>query len=101
MQTRDAVTIRNRAIPHRTACRDYVCGTCGSALVTRAAPWRTVCAEDEAHPISEFVTKMAWRTEEARLALEDDRARMIFQHLPSDLRAAIQEQERETCRSRD
>ena len=94
-QTREHVVIRNQRILHSTAVRDYLCGECGSGLVTRYldSGWATVCARDASHPVDGFVHRMAWQAEEARLDLEADRAEMVFTHLPPELRAAIREEE--------
>jgi len=94
-QTRDHVIIRGRAVLHSTACRDWVCGECGSRLVTRylgATPewkWATICSQDKEHSPDNFIHKQsqAWREHEK--LKEAATAQDIFRHLPQELQEAI------------
>lgn len=58
MQDRDYVYIRNRAVPHNKASRDWRCGVCESKLVTKHGEngWETVCANDPSHSPDSFIT---------------------------------------------
>ena len=95
MTDRDFISIRGQAIRHATARRDWVCGTCGSALTTRwfadAPNWRTICINDPSHDCDAFVHKNAWAWIEHRRLTEAAQAEDVFNHLPAELQAQIQE----------
>jgi len=88
------VYIKDRAIPHNTACRDWVCGSCGGRLVTRwfeeAPHWRTLCFHDSNHEADSFVHQGTWAYLEARRMMDGIKAREIFKHLPPEVQAAIE-----------
>ena len=94
-QDRDGLTIKGRHVLHSTACRDWLCGTCGSKLVTRwfedAPNWRTVCTADDHHDPDEFVHGSTWAYLEARQQMDAMKGREVFAHLPDELQAAILE----------
>ena len=95
MNDRDFVSVRGRAIRRTTAVRDWVCGVCGSRLVTRwsAEPphWQTVCFAEPMHEQDEFVHKQAWAWMEHRRLTEAAEAEDVLDHLPPELQAAIAE----------
>ena len=92
-QSRDFITIRDIPVRHSTAARDWVCGTCGSRLVTRysdtAPHWRTVCAGDESHDSQQFIHQSTMEYLEHREAMNAAMAEDVFKHLPPELQAAI------------
>ena len=93
-QTRDFLQIGPIQVRHSTAARDWVCGTCGSKLVTRYYAdrlwWRTECAQNSAHDDQKFVHKSTWEYLEHREYMDTAQAREVFEHLPAELQAAIQ-----------
>jgi len=93
-QSRDYLTIRDIQVRHSTACRDWVCGTCGSKLVTRYYAdrlwWRTECAAMSAHDDQKFVHHSTWEYLQHRDYFDAAEAREILNHLPAELQAAIQ-----------
>ena len=103
MQTRNYVYINGHQVLHATVCRDYVCGVCGSRIVSRwfadKPHWRSVCSLDPTHGTESFVTRSSLARREAQSALNQDRANEVFNHLPAALKAAIHEEE--TCPSKD
>ncbi len=92
-QTRDYVIIRDIPVRHATAVRDWVCGTCGSKLVTRYYAdrlwWRTECAANSAHDDQAFVHYSTWEYLKHRDYMDAAQARDVFEHLPPELQAAI------------
>ena len=99
MNDQDGQTLKGHYILHSTLRRDFVCGECGSRLITklhmneesRRCEWRTVCAADPEHSPSGFIhTNQAARREAERLT-ESLRAREVFRHLPQELQEAILE----------
>ena len=90
---RDGVVIRGEYRLHSTLRRDWVCGTCGSRLVTRwftdAPHWHTVCANDVGHPADDFVHGKTWAYREYKRMVEAAQAQEVFAHLPPELQAAI------------
>lgn len=90
---RNNVYIKGRAVLHTTACRDWVCGECGSKLTNRwfdnAPNWRTICAGDPLHHPDEFVHGMTWEHLEHERSMEALTAQHVFDNLPDDLQAAI------------
>ena len=98
MQDRSGAMVRGRHILHTTLCRDYVCGECGSRLVTlarqnyaeRRTDWLTVCASDHAHDLDGFITSAAWEYRRMEAAMDAAEARDIFNHLPAEMRAMIE-----------
>ena len=95
MNDRDFISVRGQAIRHTTARRDWVCGVCGSNLATRwfmdAPNWRTICVNDPSHDPDKFVHKDSWAYMEHRRLTEAAQANDVFDHLPAELQAAIQE----------
>ena len=92
-QDRDCVTVKGKRILHATARRDWVCGTCGSALATtwheEAPHWRTLCARDASHEPDGFVHKSTWEYREHRRMMNAAQAEDVFEHLPPELQTAI------------
>jgi len=90
---REHVYIDGRAVLHATACRDWVCGECGSRLTTRwfdeAPNWRTVCASEPDHDADNFVHRSTWAYMEHRRLTGDAQAADVFANLPPELQAAI------------
>jgi len=90
---RDYTHIKGKAVRHTTAARDWVCGACGSRLVTHFYPdaphWRTVCHQDEGHDPDEFVHQSTWAYVEGQRLLEAEQAKEVFAHLPLELQTAI------------
>ena len=93
MNDRDFLTIRGQRIRRTTAVRDWLCGTCGSCLVTRWAPdgWLTVCSNDADHDPQAFVHYGTWEYLEHRRQIDAANAQDVFAHLPPELQAAITE----------
>ena len=95
-QSRDFVSVRGIAVRHTTAQRDWLCGECGSRLATRwyedAPHWRTLCIADPDHDPDKFVHKSSWAYIEHRRLTEAAQAQDVFDHLPAELQAAIQEE---------
>ena len=93
MNDRDFISVRGRAIRHTTAARDWVCGVCGSRLVTRFMidGWATMCANDDEHDPDKFVHKQSWAHMEHRRLTEAAQAQDVLDHLPLELQAAINE----------
>ena len=93
MNDRDHVYVKGVAILHITACRDWVCGQCGSRLVTYwfddAPNWRTVCVGDATHGADGFVHRSTWAYMEHRRLTGEARAEDVFANLPPELQAAI------------
>lgn len=53
---RDYVYIRGRAVAHRVAARDWMCGQCESKLVTVwDGGWQTVCSAQRHHSANGFI----------------------------------------------
>jgi len=92
-QSRDFITIGPIQVRHSTACRDWVCGTCGSRLVTRYYAdrlwWRTECAANSAHDDQKFIHKSTQEYIEHRELMDAAQAQDVFEHLPAELQAAI------------
>ena len=90
---RDFISVRGQAIRHTTAVRDWVCGECGSRLVTKFLPdgWRTICSRDFEHDPDKFVHKQSWAWMEHRRLTETAQAKDVFDHLPAELQASITE----------
>ena len=90
---RDYIQIRDHRVLHTTACRDWVCGTCGGRLTTRffeAVPnWRTICFTDASHDPDTFVRRTTWEYLEARRQAESIEAGEVLAHLPAKLQLAI------------
>ena len=93
--THDYVFVRGEPIWHSVAQRDWVCGECGSRLLTRwfdSKPnWRTVCTGDADHLPDAFIHKGTWAYRQAQTVLETEQAQDVLAHLPTELRAAIVE----------
>jgi hypothetical protein len=97
-QDRDFVSVRGIAVRHTTAARDWVCGECGSRLVTRyihdsdptQSGWRTICHNEPKHSSDNFVHKNSWAYIEHRKLKEAAQAQDVFSHLPAELQAAIE-----------
>ena len=91
MNTHDGLQIRDRLISHGALRRDWLCGTCGSRLVTKwmNGGWATVCANNAAHPADVFLTKSAWQRWRSEQLAEEAIAQDILAHLPPEVRAAI------------
>jgi hypothetical protein len=90
---RDYIVIKDKPYLHTTVQRDWVCGTCGSALKgtwnDEAPHWRTVCANDASHDPDSFVHKSTWEYLEHRHMMNAAQARDVFEHLPKELQEAI------------
>ena len=86
MTDHDGQRVGNRWVFHATLCRDWICGTCGSRLVTRwysdKPYWRTVCATSPAHPTEKFITQATWAMQKAE-AVE------VFDNLPADVQTML------------
>lgn len=95
MNDRDFISVRGIAIRHTTAQRDWLCGECGYRLATRwhedTPHWRTLCTNDPDHDPNNFVHKNSWAYIEHRRMAEAAQAQDVFDHLPAELQAAIQE----------
>jgi len=95
MTDREYISVRGIAIRHTTAVRDWLCGECGSRLVTRwvadAPHWRTVCSDNADHDSEKFVHQSSWAYIEHRRQREAAQAQDVFTHLPDELQAAIAE----------
>ena len=97
VQDRNGATVRGKHILHVTLCRDYVCGECGSRLVTlarqnyeeRRTDWLTVCANDHGHDADSFITSAAWEYRQVEAQMEAAEAQDIFNHLPAEMQAMI------------
>jgi len=85
------MTIRGQFVRHSTAARDWVCGECGSRVVTRhtGAGWRTVCFDHPEHDDQTFVHKHHWAYLDAWRQMDTIKASEVFDHLPTELQAAI------------
>ena len=92
-QDRDFITIGTVRVRHATACRDWVCGTCGGTLVTRfyqdAPHWRTVCSQDELHDSQQFIHQSTWEYLKHREFMDAAQAREVLEHLPPELQEAM------------
>jgi len=90
---RDYIRIRENDVLHATARRDWVCGACGSRLITiwreDAPHWHTVCAKNADHEPDSFVHKGTWEYLEHHRLTEAAQAEDVLAHLPADLQAAI------------
>jgi hypothetical protein len=95
-QNNNHATIRGHAILHSTLRRDWVCGTCGSPLVTKwtGEGWRTLCAADASHDDQRFIHSGTWTYLESKRAMATARAADVFAHLPPQMQAGILENER-------
>lgn len=89
MNSHDYVEINGKPILHSTARRDYVCGNCGSRLVTLFldGEWKTVCSVDMKH--SPFVTDREWQALTTKQMIRAEVGREVFANLPDELKKSI------------
>lgn len=92
-QDRDFLTIKGQRVRHTTAQRDWVCGQCGSRLVTfydvKDDCWTTRCFQSREHDNQSFVHSSTWAYTEARRMMKAIEAKDVFAHLPPEMQAAI------------
>ena len=93
MNPHDYVSIRGQGIRHSTAARDWLCGVCGSGLVTKwDGGWVTVCANDASHPADEFIHRHSVAYLEHKALLDAAIAQDVLDHLPDALKEAINDE---------
>jgi ribosomal protein L37AE/L43A len=90
-QPRYGAEIRGQIIPHDTLERLWVCGECGSRLVTRyvEGTWVTQCAGHPEHSDQGFIHWKSHNYLMAARAERDARAGDVLAHLPEALRKEI------------
>ena len=84
MTDHDGQLVGKRSILHTTLCRDYLCGECGSRLVTRwhdtDPHWRTVCFKNQSHQA--IVHAGAYERQQAE-------KKLVFDALPDGFKAIM------------
>ena len=87
------VWVQGRPVLHSVARTSWVCGICGSRLVTRfcdeSPHWRTVCAKNPQHHPDQFVHQSRWAYIEAQQRMDAMIADDVLVHLPPELQTAI------------